>query len=203
MIRAINPEARVTALQADIVDSDVARLISAFDFVFLCTDSHASRAVVNQAAHQYLVPVIDMGVSVTVRDQIVTHVTGRIQMIAPGLPCLTCTGALDGKVILREMQTPEQRAADPYVQGVHEPQPAIISVNSTVTSLAVTMLLGAVTPVPTRPRHLSYDGIRGRVSEMAAAIHPECIVCSTAGALAKGTTWPLPVRRVSQTGDEA
>lgn len=203
MIRAINPEARITALKADIVDSDVAQLLSSFDFVLLCTDSHASRAVVNQAAHQYLVPVIDMGISVSVGDGIVTHVTGRIQMIAPGLPCLTCTGALDGKAILREMQTPVQRAADPYVQGVHEPQPAVITINSTVTSLAVTMLLGAVTPIPTRPRHLSYDGIRGRVSEMAAAIHPECIVCSPSGAFAKGATWSLPARQAAWKGDEA
>jgi molybdopterin/thiamine biosynthesis adenylyltransferase len=202
MILAINPDARVTALQADIVDSDVAQLLAAFDFVLLCTDSHASRAVVNQAAHQYLVPVIDMGVSVTVANETITHITGRIQMIAPGLPCLTCTGALDGMAILRELQTPEQRAADPYVQGVHEPQPAVISINSTVTSLAVTMLLGAVTPVPTRPRFLSYDGLRGRVSEMAAATHPECIVCSSAGALARGATWRLPVRRAAQKGGD-
>lgn len=203
MIRAINPEAHVTALQADIVDAHVADLLPTFDFVLLCTDSHASRAVVNQAAHQYLVPVIDMGVSITATDHTITHVTGRVQMIAPGLPCLTCTGALDGMAILRELQTPEQRAADPYVQGVREPQPAVISINSTVTSLALTMLLGAVTPVPTRPRYLTYDGLRGRVSEMAAASHPECIVCSNAGASAKGATWPLPVRRAYAKGDEA
>lgn len=203
MIRAINPEAHVIALQADIVDAHIADLLPTFDFVLLCTDSHASRAVVNQVAHQYLVPVIDMGVSITATDRAITHVTGRIQMIAPGLPCLTCTGALDGMAILRELQTPEQRAADPYVQGVHEPQPAVISVNSTVTSLALTMMLGAVTPVPTRPRHLRYDGLRGRVSEMAAASHPECIVCSNAGASAKGATWPLPVRQGSAKGDKA
>lgn len=202
MIRAVNPEAHVTALQADIIDAHVADLLPTFDFVLLCTDSHASRAVVNQAAHQYLVPVIDMGVSITVTDRTITHITGRIQMIAPGLPCLTCTGALDGMAILRELQTPEQRAADPYVQGVHEPQPAVISINSTVTSLALTMLLGAVTPVPTRPRHLTYDGLRGRVSEMAAASHPNCIVCSNAGASARGATWPLPVRTASAKGDE-
>lgn len=203
MIRNINPDARVTALQADIVDGDVANLLPTFDFILLCTDSHASRAVVNQAAHQFLVPVIDMGVSITVKDDVITHITGRVQMIAPELPCLTCTGALDGRAILRELQTPEQRAADPYVQGVHEPQPAVISINSTVTSLAITMLLGAVTPVPTRPRHLSYNGIRGRVSELAAAIYPECIVCSSAGAHAKGLSWPMPVRHVPNDGEAA
>lgn len=202
-IVAINPSADVTALQADIVDEEMALLLASFDFILLCTDSHASRSVVNQAAHQYLVPAVDMGVSITVMNDVITHITGRVQMIAPGLPCLTCTGALDGQAILRELQTPEQRAADPYFQGAREPQPAVISINSTVTSLAITMLLGAVTPVPTRPRRLSYDGMRGRVSEMSGVAHPECVVCSTKGAQAKGLTWTMPVRRAKSPAGAA
>ena len=200
MIRGINPQADVHAMRADVVDDGVARLLSSFDLVLSCTDSHASRAVVNQSAYQHLVPTIDMGVSITAADGAVTHVTGRVQMLSPGLPCLTCAGALDGEQIRRELLTPEQRAADPYVQGVHEPQPAVISINSTVTSLAITMLLGAVTPVPAKPRHLQYDGIRGRVKEMTVARHPGCLVCSPTGALAKGHTWPMFVRRPTPSG---
>jgi molybdopterin-synthase adenylyltransferase len=176
------------------VDAHVAALLTTFDFIFLCTDSHASRAVVNQAAYQNLVPVIDMGVSITVANGAVSHVTGRVQMLSPGLPCLTCCGALDADAIRREMLTPEQRAADPYVHGLREPQPAVLSINSTVSSLAITMVLGAVTPVPIKPRHQTYDGIRGRVRQMAVAVQPGCVVCSQAGALAKGVTWSLPVR---------
>ncbi|AMK25853.1 ThiF family adenylyltransferase [Sphingobium sp. TKS] len=194
MIRAISPEATVFPHQADIVDEEVAKLIATFDFVLLCTDSHASRAVVNQAAYQYLVPVIDMGVSITVANEAVSHITGRVQMLATGLPCLTCSGALDGEAIRREMLTPEQRAADPYVHGEREPQPAVLSINSTVSSLATTMLLGAVTPVPVKPRYQIYDGIRGRVKEMAVPVQSDCVVCSSMGALAKGSTWSLPVR---------
>lgn len=194
MIRAINPDVTVVPLQADIVDEEVAKLIAGFDFMLLCTDSHASRAVVNQAAYQYFVPVIDMGVSITVAYGAVTHITGRVQMLAPGLPCLTCSGALDGEAIRREMLTPEQRAADPYVHGAHEPQPAVLSINSTVSSLAMTMLLGAATSVPVKPRYQVYDGIRGRVKEMAVTVQPNCVACSSMGALAKGPAWKLPVR---------
>lgn len=202
MIRAINPQATVIPLRADIVDEDVARLIATFDFVLLCTDSHASRAVVNQAAYQFLVPVIDMGVSITVADGVVTHITGRVQMLAPGLPCLTCSNALNSEAIRREMLTPEQRAADPYVQGVREPQPAVLSINSTVSSLAMTMMLGAVTPIPVKPRYQVYDGIRGRVKEMAVAVQPHCVVCSPMGAIVKGPTWDLPVRPASREGND-
>jgi len=191
---AINPEARVQAIVGDIVDAAHANRIAAHDFVFLCTDSHASRAVVGQAAYQHLIPAIDMGVSLTVADGQVSHITGRVQMLAPGLPCLSCTRALDGEQIRREMLTPEQRAADPYVIGGHAPQPAVISLNSTMASLAITMFLSAVTPIPAAARFQYYDGLRGTVRPTTASMSASCVVCSKDGALAQGISWPLPVR---------
>ncbi|MDF1835923.1 MAG: ThiF family adenylyltransferase [Alteraurantiacibacter sp. bin_em_oilr2.035] len=199
-IQQINPGCHVTAIQGDLVDEDVADLLRTFDFIMLCTDSHASRMVVNQAAYQFLVPAIDMGVSITVKADRITHITGRVQMLAPNLPCLTCTGALDAEQIRREMQSPEHRSEDPYVQGQTEPEPAVISINSTAASLAVTMMLGAVTPVPAGPRFQRYDGIRGQVRELAVQQHASCIVCSKRGALAKGASWSLPVRPADRNG---
>lgn len=195
MVAAIHPGARVEPIVGDIVDARHVERIGAFDFIFLCTDSHASRAVICQAAYQYLVPAIDMGVSITVAAGAVTHITGRTQMLAPGLACLSCTGALDAEQIRREMLTPEQRAADPYVTGAHVPQPAVVSLNSSMASLAVTMFLGAVTGTPANARYQRYDGIQGVVRLMAADLRPDCVTCSANGALAKAASWPLPVRR--------
>jgi molybdopterin/thiamine biosynthesis adenylyltransferase len=194
MFVAVSPHAHVQAIVGDIVDAGQARRIADHDVVMLCTDSHASRAVVGQAAYQYLVPAIDMGVSITVSEGQVTHLTGRVQMLAPGLPCLSCTGALDGEQIRREMLTPEQRAADPYIIGGHAPQPSVITLNSTMASLATTMLLGALTPIPAKARFQYYDGIRGTVRPTSALQRENCIVCSTAGALGRGASWDLPVR---------
>lgn len=193
-IVSISPSARVTAVARDVVDADVAALLRGLDFIFLCTDSHASRAVVGQLAYQFLVPTIDMGVSVTVKEGEVTHISGRVQMLAPGLPCLACTSALDGEQIRREMLTPELRASDPYIIGVHEPQPAVISINATMASLAITMFMGAVTEMPAHARFQLYDGVRGTVRPTTARIVSNCIVCSSEGALARGSSWPLPVR---------
>ena len=191
---AVNPAMQVEAIVGDIVDARHAAQIAAHDMVFLCTDSHASRAVVGQAAYQFLVPAIDMGVSLTVADGCVTHITGRVQLLAPGQPCLSCTGALDGEQIRREMLAPEHRAADPYIVGDHVPQPAVISINTTMASLAATMFLGVVTSIPASSRFQYYDGIRGQVRPMAAALRETCIVCSRDGALARGNSWALPVR---------
>mgnify|MGYP002716596176 CR=1 FL=1 len=81
VIHSAAPAARIRAMGRDVVDADAAAELRGLDFVFLCTDSHASRAVVGQLAYQHLVPTIDMGVSVTVRDGAVTHITGRVQML--------------------------------------------------------------------------------------------------------------------------
>jgi hypothetical protein len=141
-----------------------------------------------------------MGMSVTVRDDAVTHITGRVQMLAPELPCLTCTGALDANQIRREMMSPEQRASDPYLVGAHEPQPAVMSINSTVASLAATMFMAAVTSMPGQARFQLYDGVRGTVRPTQARVVEHCIVCSKKGALAKGVSWPLPVRSSASNG---
>lgn len=194
VVRAARPEARFAGFAGDVVDDEVARKLTGLDFVFACTDSHASRAVVGQLAYQHLVPVIDLGVSVTVRDGTVTHVTGRVQMLSPGRECLWCSNVIDPAQVMREMQTPLQRAADPYVQGAHEPQPAVASLNATMASLAVTMFLGAVTPVPAAARFQVYDGVRGTVRLMSATPDPDCVVCSARGALLRGCSWPLPTR---------
>lgn len=199
-ILACSPGARVRGLRADVVDQSSAAELTGLDFLFLCTDSHASRAVVCQLAYQHLVPTIDMGTSITVRGGVVTHITGRVQMLAPELPCLTCTGALDANQIRREMMSPQQRASDPYLVGAHEPQPAVISINSTVASLAATMFMAAVTSMPGQVRFQLYDGVRGAVRPTQASVVEHCIVCSKKGSLAKGVAWPLPVRSSASNG---
>lgn len=194
LVEGINPCANVRTVRGDVADDEVARSLLGCDFIFLCTDSHASRAIVSQIAYQYLIPTIDMGVSISVRDGRLAYVTGRIQLLAPGLPCLHCMGWLNGEQIRREMLTPEARAGDPYIIGFHEPQPSVISLNATVASLAVTMFIGVVTEAPIDPRVQFYDGLRGTLRPAAAERDEHCLICSPSGALARGDSWPLPTR---------
>jgi molybdopterin-synthase adenylyltransferase len=189
-----SPGADVETRAGDVVDAQTAQALLSCDLIFLCTDSHASRAVVGQIAYQFLIPVFDMGISVSIRGGTVAFVTGRVQMLAPGLPCLVCVNALDSEQVRRELLFPEQRAVDPYITGHHEPQPAVISLNSTVSALAVTMALGAVTAAPFGARFQVYDGINGTVRNLARAADPTCFVCSSSGALAQGDASALPIR---------
>jgi hypothetical protein len=154
----------------------------------------ASRALLNQFAYQHLVPCIDVGVGILVADGRIEYVTGRVQMLSPGLACMVCTEKLDAEQVRRELLSEEQRKRDPYITGATVAQPAVISLNAIVSSAAVSMFLGAVTGTPYEARMLIYDGIRGSLRPAAMEPRPHCIVCSEDGALARGQSWNLPLR---------
>lgn len=195
-ITAINPAAQCLAIAGNILDQSGASALTTVDFIFGCTDSMGSRAVLNQLAHQYLVPCIDMGVAIGTLDGKVQYVTGRTQMLSPGLPCLVCTDKLDAEQVRRDLMTEEQRQHDPYIVGAAITQPAVISLNSTMASAAITMFLAAVAGTPSDARMVIYDGIRGSLRPAAMPPRPHCIACSYDGALARGSTWQLPMRAI-------
>jgi molybdopterin/thiamine biosynthesis adenylyltransferase len=194
MIRRINPAAAVRAATQSVLLASVAKRLADVDFLFCCTDSHGSRAVLNQVAFQYLLPAIDLGVAIVAHEGRVANIAGRVQMLAPGLPCLTCGNYLDAEQVRRDLLTDFERKADPYIVGAQMAQPAVISINSAVASLAVTMFLNAVTRIPGIARLLNYNGLVGAVRPAVARCHPTCVVCSSVGALARGNSWPLPAR---------
>lgn len=193
-IKRINATAQCQVVQGDVTHPDVAATLTAADFIFGCTDSMASRAVMNQLAYQYFIPCIDMGVAIGAEAGTVTYIGARVQMLSPGLACLVCTDKLDSEQVRREMMTPEERSKDRYIVGEQVPQPAVISLNSQVSSAAVTMFLSAVTGMPARARMLTFDAMRGTVRPVAADSRPHCIVCSHEGALGQGARWSLPTR---------
>lgn len=189
-----SPKADVQVYAENVVDGPTAERLLDMDLIFCCTDSHGSRAVLNQLAYQYLIPCIDMGVALVVSRGHLTHVTGRVQLLSPGLACLTCANLLDADAVRRDFMSTDQLAADPYFLGAGEPQPAVISLNSTVASLSTTMFLGIVTDAPLKSRYQLYDGLRGVVRTVSLSPEGGCVVCSRHGAMGKGDAWSLPVR---------
>lgn len=194
-IGSLAQDASVLRMQGDVIRASVAYELVNADFIFGCTDSHGSRAVLQQLSYQYLIPCIDMGNTIVVEDGRVAYIYGRVQLLAPGLACFTCSGLLDPSQVRRDMMTAFERQADPYLQGAHEPAPAVISLNGTVASLAVTMLLAVVTGIPVPARHLLYNALSSTLRTVRAQPQTGCYICSRSGALARGDAWPLMARQ--------
>ena len=114
LIGQVNPRAQITRCAKSVISEEARRLLCSADCIFICTDSHVSRAFLSEFCYQYMIPGFDVGVSINAMDGTIRAITGRTQMLAPGLPCLLCSNALDARIIREELMTPEQRAADPY-----------------------------------------------------------------------------------------
>jgi molybdopterin/thiamine biosynthesis adenylyltransferase len=194
-IRSFTPIAAVKPIQGDVIQARDGRWLLGCDLMFGCTDSHGSRSVLEQIAYQFLIPFIDMGAVISVVSGNIMNIIGRIQMLAPGLSCLTCSGLLDPELVRRDMMTKFERSADPYIDGNYEPAPAVISLNGTISSLAVTMALSAIIGIPVPGRHLIYRAMSSSLRNIAAAPDPKCVVCSESGRLARGDSWRFPGRQ--------
>ncbi len=193
-ITTIAPQAAIRCVHGDVTRTPIAKELVAADFIFACTDSHGSRAVIQQVAYQYLIPCIDVGSIITVTDGQVTGIHGRVQALAPGLPCFTCSGLIDSEEVRRDLMSEDERHRDPYIQGAREPAPAVVSINGTVTSLAVTMFMAMTVGVPSNSRHVLYNAKVPTLRSVTASRHPNCYICSVSGALAAGDSQPLFTR---------
>ncbi len=191
LITSIQPEASVQRVQRSVTAKEAIEALRTVDCVFMCTDSHVSRALLSEFSYQYLVPAFDIGVAINAHEGKVEAVTGRTQMVGPGLPCLWCSQVLSAHRIREELMTEQQRAADPYFNEGGERQPAVISINSTMVSMAVTMFLGAFTAIPVEYRWQSYDALSGKVRPLSAKSDTACGVCGEEGVLGYGPSKDL------------
>ena len=189
--RRAQPGIELDLVPESVILETVGRRLLDCDAVFCCTDSHGSRAVINQIAYQYGVSVFDIGIRIDAAEGHVTSAITRVQMIGPELPCLVCHPLLSPEAVRRDLLTSQARAEDPYIVGAHEPQPAVVSINGMATSSAVTMFLAAVTGLPSGARHLIGRPLEGTVRAVAGVPRPDCVVCSSTNAYLRADSWPL------------
>jgi molybdopterin-synthase adenylyltransferase len=194
MIARIVPDQVSQRIVGDVTRTRVARELRGADFIFSCTDSHGSRAVIQQIAYQYLIPCIDVGSVISASDRHIVGIHGRVQALAPGLPCFTCCELLDSEEVRRDMMNAEERRRDAYIPGMHEPAPAVISINGTVTSIAMTMFLAMTVGVPSDGRHILYNARTPSLRAVSFSRNPDCYICSSRGVLARGEAQPLFTR---------
>jgi proteasome lid subunit RPN8/RPN11 len=149
MAQDVNPEVRVRAIPESVCQASILRELVGVDLLFLCTDGHYSRAVINALGIQYLIPIVDLGFRIEMnqaKDRVASAI-GEVRVVVPGGYCLSCAGVLDAERILAEKANPKDRAAFPgYFANLDVPDPSVITLNSAIGSLAVTIGLDILIP---------------------------------------------------------
>jgi molybdopterin/thiamine biosynthesis adenylyltransferase len=147
-LKNINPGISIRALRRNVVDPDACSALLDRDVIFLCTDEHWGRSVVNQLSYQYMIPVINLGVSVASTSGTITGAVGALDILRPGKPCLWCKQFLQARRISAESMSAENRKGllqEGYVEDIDTPTPSVISFTSSMASMAVSIFLHMVT----------------------------------------------------------
>ena len=140
-------DCQVVAIEESVCTRNAVEAAACGDIIFCCVDSYEARMVADRIASAFLIPLIDVGVSIPTHSApgqpaAITDVCARVDYIHPGGSTLSDRG----------VYTPERLAAealmvsDPdsyrdqleagYFRGTIEEAPAVISLNMTAASIA-------------------------------------------------------------------
>ncbi len=139
----------VRRIRADVREEDAFRSLLDCDVVLAATDTHGSRATINELASVYLMPVIDVGVRAgTKADGRLSNLVAEVRTLTPTTPCLWCREVVSAEVIRAENLPRDQREElleEGYLpQGLGEPAPSVVALTFLGASLATSALIALV-----------------------------------------------------------
>jgi hypothetical protein len=182
-LRRINPNIKIQIIPRSVVLSEAAEKLIDRDIIFLCTDDHWGRSIVNQIAYQYFIPTINVGMRIAAKekDGKISEAFGVVDVLRPDLPCLWCRQYLRPERIATESMprsARQSREREGYVEDIYTPAPSVISITTALSGLAVTLFLQLVTDFlgPNGDiARLNYFVMDGNVRRGRATILNECV----------------------------
>lgn len=130
--------------------------LKAANLIFGCVDGFAERRELETCARRFLIPLIDIGIDVSVAAYEPPQLAGQIILSLPDAPCMQCLEFLGQRQLAVEAQK--------YGQAGDRPQ--VIWANGVVASTAVGIAIDLITNWTTlrqRIVYLSYYGNKGTI----------------------------------------
>ncbi|MEC5382364.1 ThiF family adenylyltransferase [Aurantimonas sp. C2-6-R+9] len=194
---------RVVPMEAWVGDPGCRDALRSCDLIFGATDDHDGRLFLNRLAYYYLVPIIDMGLSIDVGDEDVPTIhalDGRVSVLSPGHTCLICRDVIRPVIASAEAlrrtnpEEYERRKIEAYVAGGGNPAPAVVTFTTELACMAVNEMIhrlqgfrGAEGSAANRVRkfHLGEDRHPGHRPREG------CPVCSSSAIWGRGDEDPF------------
>lgn len=141
-------DVEVVAIGDTIMSREAVIAASEADVIFSCVDSSEGRQIADLIAQAYLIPLIDMGVTIPTRrtkdgEPAVADVLGRIDYVQPGRSSLGSRGVYTPESLRAEYLSrvaPGAHAdevAEGYIKGTHSEAPGVITLNMRTASAAM------------------------------------------------------------------
>jgi hypothetical protein len=161
-IRAYRPDCQVRAVPRTLSDREAVFAASDADVIFSCLDTDEGRHLADRVASSFLMPLIDMGVSIPTRRNAngapqIIEVCGRVDYVFPGGASLADRGVYTPASLEREYLAKSapgahaNRMAEGYIKGVIEEAPAVIALNMRAASAAVMEFIARMFPFRHEP----------------------------------------------------
>jgi molybdopterin-synthase adenylyltransferase len=142
LVEGIDPAIDVRAVPHRSSDPEGLAALRDADVIVACVDRFDVRADINSIARRYLIPLIDIGMTIESRGEVLVSATGQVILTVPGAPCMRCTPLVSDAVLERErLYAPPGYDRNPNAPG----QAQVVSMNGLLASLAVTQVLAVVT----------------------------------------------------------
>jgi molybdopterin-synthase adenylyltransferase len=151
------------------------------DVVVACLDRFDAREAVNAFCRRYLIPLVDVGMSIRSTGEHLARADGQVIVSLPAQPCLRCFFITDALLAREQRERPAGYDDNPAVHG----EPQVVSMNGVLASEACNCVLDLITGYSggrRGARQWQYEGRSGELvpSELPAA-RPGCSACAQEG----------------------
>ena len=191
-LKKIQNDIRIKTISGNIMSQKTLRYFKNCDVIFSCTDRHAPRSILNELAHQYFIPVIDIGVGIDSKNDKIVGGTVRVSLSSPSIPCLYCIGIINSEQILVESLNTEElekRQKEGYVQGMTDDAPSVIVFTTMAAAYAMLLLKDLIfNLISTEANTLILDTTLFETTKLTTSIKKECVCALRMG---KADYYPL------------
>lgn len=149
-LTSINPKATVLACKRDVHDKEMESVLALSDWIIVATDNHSSRLKVQELSVKYFVPLLSLGVNITVKENKLEDMSGEVITARVGdYLCLQCLNRINPIKVASERH-PDQSIREAlvtrgYVTGKDIKEPAVKTLNTTLATMAVEVLINQYT----------------------------------------------------------
>lgn len=149
-LKNINPEAKVNSFENDIYDKEMEKIIVLSDWLIVATDNHSSRYKAQELSIKYFVPIISVGVNITVFEEQIFDMSGEVitSRVGDNL-CLHCLKRINPINVAYELSPSqdmkEELVSRGYIKGADIKEPAVKTLNSILATMTVDVLINQYT----------------------------------------------------------
>lgn len=176
--KGIDLDISVAKVEARFPSPEAIEALKSADVIVTCLDTFRSREALNLFSRRYMIPLVDVGVTIESRGERLARADGQVIVVIPGQPCMRCWFLTDA--VLEKEQRDRPVGYDRSPDAVGDPQ--VVSMNGVLASEACNCVLDLLTGYSNGARGpcwWQYEGRGGELERFDLPSHRhDCSACA-------------------------